>query len=71
MITDPPKNCQKDWSLKIFGEMGALDSERWEYPMYISYYISSDVDRHSDKAQRAFVFRSKKIILYKLVPVYS
>ena len=32
MITDPPKNCQTDWSLKIFKEMGALDSERLEYP---------------------------------------
>ena len=32
MITDPPKKCRTDWSLKIFGEMGALDSGRREYP---------------------------------------
>ena len=32
IVTDPPKNCRTDWSLKIFGEMGALDSESWEYP---------------------------------------
>ena len=30
-ITNPPKNCRRDWSLKIVGKMGALDSERWEY----------------------------------------
>ena len=32
MIANPPLKCRKDWSLKIFGKMGALDSERWEYP---------------------------------------
>ena len=36
MITDPPKKCWTDWSLKIFGEMGALDLERWEYPLEAS-----------------------------------
>ena len=28
----PSRKCRKDWSLKNFGKMGALDSERWEYP---------------------------------------
>ena len=36
-ITIPPKNCRKGWSLKFFGRIGALDSERLEYPFKTSF----------------------------------
>ena len=34
-ITTLQKKCRTDWSLKIFGRIGALDSERWEHPIFL------------------------------------
>ena len=36
-----PQNFRKDGSLKIFGKMGALDSEIWGYPIIVVYAASS------------------------------